>query len=133
MMAFLGANARYTDGMKFAQGAILWGIAIYAVMYLLWSGLVIYGLAAGLLSLGVRLLALAVITTIAARALRMPTWKDLLPYTIAWAAVAVLLDAIFLVPFSGWSLYATWSVWVGYALVAIIPVVTSLRQSRMLA
>ena len=116
--------------MRFARGAIGWGIAIYALMYLLWSGLVIYGLAAGGLSLIVRLLALAIITTIAGRSIRMTNWKDLAPYTCVWAVIAIVLDAIFLVPFSGWSLYATWSVWVGYALVAVIPLITSFRRVR---
>ena len=91
--------------LRFGARALGWGIAIYAVMYLLWSGLVIYGLAAGILSLVVRLLALAAVTTIAGRAVRMTDWKDLAPYTIVWAVVTIILDAIFLVPFSGWSLY----------------------------
>ena len=116
--------------MRFGMRALGWGIVIYAVMYLLWSGLVIYGLAAGVFSLVVRLIALAVITTIAGRAQRLTTWKDLVPFSIVWAVVAVILDAIFLVPFSGWSLYATWSVWVGYALVAIIPLFTSFWRPR---
>lgn len=116
--------------MRFGMYALGWGIAIYAVMYLLWSGLVIYGLAAGVLSLIVRLIALTVVTTIAARSLRLPDWKDLAPYTVSWAVVAILLDALFLVPFSGWALYATWSVWVGYALVAILPILTSFKWSR---
>ena len=111
--------------MRFAARALGWGIAIYALMYLLWSGLVIYGVAAGIFSLIVRLGALAVITTIAGREQRLTNWKDLAPFTISWAVIAVVLDAIFLVPFSGWALYASWSVWVGYALVAIIPLVTS--------
>jgi hypothetical protein len=116
--------------MRFFLGAIGWGIVIYALMYLLWSGLVIYGFAAGMVSLIVRLAALAGITTLAARSLHIPNWRDLAPYTVAWALCAVALDALFLVPFSGWALYATWSVWVGYALVAIIPLLTSFRRSR---
>lgn len=119
--------------MKFFLGAIGWGVVIYALMYLLWSGLVIYGLAAGVFSLVVRLLVLAGITTLAARSLHMPNWRDLTPYTLSWAICAVALDALFLVPFSGWALYATWSVWVGYGLVAALPIVTSLislRRSR---
>lgn len=99
-------------------------------MYLLWSGLVIYGFAAGMFSLVVRLAALAAITTIAARSLRLPTILDYVPYTCAWAGVAVILDAVFLVPFSGFVIYSSWSVWVGYALVALIPLVTSIRRSR---
>ncbi|MEK7155636.1 MAG: hypothetical protein AAB734_02045 [Patescibacteria group bacterium] len=116
--------------LRFGMYALGWGIAIYAIMYLLWSGLVIYGLAAGVLSLVVRLVALAGVTTIAARSLHLPNWKDLVPYTISWAVAAVVLDALFLVPFSGWSLYATWSVWVGYALVAILPILPILASFK---
>lgn len=114
--------------MQFLGKSLGWGVTIYALMYLLWSGLVMYGLSFGIISLVVRLLALALITTIAARALRMMHRFDLLPYTIGWAVVAIALDALFLVPFSGWALYAEWSVWAGYALVAILPLLTfSLR------
>jgi hypothetical protein len=116
--------------MNFAQRVLGWGISIYAVMYLLWSGLVIYGLASGYLSLIVRVAALAVITTIAARTLRVGSLKELLPYSLGWAAVTLALDAIFLVPFSGWELYGSFSVWVGYALVAIFPMIFMILRTR---
>ena len=116
--------------MPFLKKGLGWGVVIYAVMYLLWSGLVIYGLALGVVSLTVRILALTLVTTIAGKSLRLTNWKDLLPYSLSWAVVAILLDALFLVPFSGWALYSTWSVWVGYALVAIIPLFTSFRRNR---
>lgn len=110
--------------MRFLLRALGWGAVVYAVMYLLWSGLVIYGFSGGVVSLAVRLGALALVTTIAARSLRLVTRMDVLAYSLAWAAVAAILDAFFLVPFSGWGLYAEWSVWVGYALIALIPVLT---------
>ncbi len=110
-------------------GALLgWGIVIYAVMSLLWSGLVIYGMADSLLSLILRLCVLIVVTTIAGRSLRFHSWKDILPYSIFWAGTMALLDAVYTVPFSGWSIYADWLLWVGYALVAIIPLLTPLRN-----
>ncbi|OGG72777.1 hypothetical protein A3A38_03145 [Candidatus Kaiserbacteria bacterium RIFCSPLOWO2_01_FULL_53_17] len=114
--------------MTWLKNAIGWGIVIYALMYLVWSGLVIYGLSLGILSLIVRLGVLVLATTIAGRSLKVGSWKDLVPYTFVWAVIAALLDALFLVPFSGWGLYASWSVWVGYALVVIIPLLTSLRR-----
>jgi hypothetical protein len=110
--------------MRFARGALGWGIAIYAVMYLLWSGLAIYGLSYGILSLTARILALVLVTTIAVRSLRLVTRMDVLPYSISWAVVAIVLDALLLVPFTGLGLYATWSVWAGYALVAFAPYLT---------
>src|SRR3989344_3837706 len=80
--------------MGWLTRAVGWGVVIYAVMYLVWSGLVIYGLSLGLLSLALRILTLVLITTIAARSLRRADWKDILPFSISWAIVAVILDAI---------------------------------------
>jgi hypothetical protein len=119
-----------STSMRFLGRTLGWGISIYAIMYLLWSGLSIYGYAEGVPSLIVRLLALAFITILAARSLRMMHWHDVVPYSLGWAAVAIVLDAIFLVPFFGWSLYLSWSVWLGYALVALIPLASYVRLFR---
>lgn len=98
-----------------------WGIVIYAVVSLAFSGLVIYGLAGTFLGRILALLALITVATIAGRALRLHSWKDIAPYSILWAAMMGILDAIFSVPFSGWVLYADWNLWLGYALVAVVP------------
>jgi hypothetical protein len=110
--------------------AIGWGIVIYAVMYLAWSGLVIYGLSLGYLSLVLRLVVLYFITNIAARSMRLFNAKDLLAYAALWAIAAAILDAVFLVPFSGWGLYASLSVWFGYALIIAMPVAGSYWRRR---
>ena len=110
-----------------------WGILIYAVMYLVWSGLDIYGLSLGYLSLTVRLIVLFGMTTIAARALRFSTWKDVVPHSIGWALTAIVLDALFLVPFSGWELYSSWSVWLGYALIVVFPLIPLRKRVQVLA
>lgn len=120
-----GSAGVYDFLMRFLLNTVGWGIVIYALMYLLWSGLVMYGLAAGMLSLAGRIIALACITTIAARSLHLPVWKDLCMYVIAWVAVTMILDAIFLVPFTGFAMYSDWSVWAGYALIAIFPLLTA--------
>ena len=110
-------------------GALLgWGIVIYAVMSLLWSGLVIYGMADSLLSLVIRLCALIFIASIAGRSLRAHSWQDVLPYSVFWAGTMAVLDAVYTVPFSGWSMYTDWRLWVGYALVAIIPLLAPYRH-----
>lgn len=108
-----------------------WGIIIYAVMYLAWSGLVIYGLSIGVGSLVARLVLLVVLTTIAARALRLTTVHDLVPVAFVWAVIAALLDSVFLVPFTDWALYASWSVWAGYALIIIAPVIMLFATGKM--
>ena len=110
-------------------GALLgWGIVIYAVMSLVWSGLVIYGMADSFLSLAVRLVVLVFIATIAGRSLRFHSWQDVLPYSVFWAGTMALLDMVYTVPFSGWSIYSDWRLWVGYALVAMIPLLAPLMH-----
>jgi hypothetical protein len=121
------------NAMNWFSRAIGWGIVIYAIMYLAWSGLVVYGISLGYLSIALRLIVLLVITTIAARSLRVADWKDVLPYSTAWAATAMVLDALFLVPFSGWALYASPSMWLGYALVVVFPILSIFWRRRQSA
>ncbi len=98
-----------------------WGIVIYAIMFLLWSGFVTYGFVDGLAPRIIGLLALIATTLIAGRSLRFQAWSDILPYSFLWAVIMGLFDAVFSVPYSGWQLYLDWNVWFGYALVAIVP------------
>lgn len=100
-----------------------WGIVIYAVMYLMWNGLVLYGFVDGIVPRLISLSVLVVTATIAGRSLRFTSAKDVAPYSIAWAIVVVLLDMVYTVPYAGWALYSDWNIWVGYALVAASPLV----------
>lgn len=115
-------------------GALLgWGIVIYSVMYLAWSGFILYGFVEGILPRVLGLAVLVVVATIAGRSLRAHGWHDVLPYSIAWAVAIALLDAVFSVPYSGWQLYADWNVWVGYILVCVVPLLAPYTQSRHLS
>ena len=98
-----------------------WGIGIYAVMFLLWSGFVTYGFVDGVAPRIVGLLVLLAVAVIAGRSLRAHSWRDILPYSVSWGIMMALLDMTFSVPLTGWQLYADWNVWVGYALVALFP------------
>lgn len=98
-----------------------WGIVIYAIVYLAWNGFAIYGFTQGILP---RLCELAVLVCVAAaagHALGFRSWKDILPYSCGWALIAIGLDAIFILPFSGVQMYANLNIWIGYALVALLP------------
>lgn len=108
-----------------------WGIGIYATMFLLWSAFTAYGFTLGALPRLIGLCVLVVVATLAGRSLRFHRWKDILPYSISWVFVIAILDAILSVPFTGWQLYADWNVWVGYTLVALIPLFSpyTLRSS----
>lgn len=96
---------------------------IYAVMYLLWSGFMLYGFTEGILPRLIALLVLVGLALSAGRALRFSSWKDILPYSIAWTVIVALLDALYTVPFTGWALFSDWNLWVGYSLILIVPLI----------
>lgn len=109
------------DNKRMRLSPFTWGIGIYAVLSLLWSGFVIYGVSSGIIPRLVELLILLILSTSAGRALRMRNWKDILPYSFVWGIEAALLDAIYTVPFSGWALYQNIFLWFGYMIVVIVP------------
>lgn len=119
----------HNEQMKY--GALVgWGIAIYAVMSLVWSGFVIYNVSQGLFPRAIELLVLILLALIAGRSLNLHNWKDILPYSFAWAFEAVLLDAIYTVPFSGWGIYSSATLWVGYAVLVVIPLSSGLFRHQ---
>jgi hypothetical protein len=106
-----------------------WGIVLYAMMYLLWSGFILYNF----IGTGARIVALLILIALsvtAGRSLRLSSWKDVLPYSLAWAVIIGLFDAIFSVPYSGWQIYGDWNLWVGYGLVVLVPLLTPYTRSR---
>lgn len=110
-------------GMKY--GAVIgWAIVIYAVMFLFCSGMVIHGYAGTTTAWLLQIISLVVVTTIAARSLHLTTWQDMILYSISWAVLVALLDAVYSVPFAGWQIYYQWPVWLGYALVALVPILS---------
>ena len=110
-------NERMRYGLLFG-----WGVIIYALMFLLWSGFVTYGFVDGIAPRIIGLLVLIAVALIAGLSLRYNSWSDILPYSIAWALMMGLFDAIFSVPYSGWQLYLDWNIWFGYAVVALVPI-----------
>ena len=112
-------------------GALVgWGIAIYAVVFLAWSLLVIHGYVEGMLPRLFLALTLVVIATIAGRALRFRHWYDVLPYSIGWALMAALFDLLCAVPVSGLAIYSDWNIWVGYSLLITIPLLAPLTRTH---
>ncbi len=107
-----------------------WGIVIYAVLFLVWSGLVIHGLSGNFFARFIVLGALVLVTAIATRALRLNSERDVAPYAVGWVFVAAALDAVFSVPNAGWGMYADWNLWVGYVLLLIVPFVVMLISRK---
>ena len=98
-----------------------WGIAIYAVMFLLWSAFLTYGFVDGFAPRTLGLLVLVVTTVVAGRSLRASSWHDILPYSLSWAVIMAVFDGVMSVPFVGWEMYADWSLWLGYSVVVLGP------------
>ena len=101
-----------------------WGIVIYAVAYLAWSGMSIYGWTQGALPYLVELLILAVVCAWAGSALKFRTWADILPYSIGWAVIAAALDSLYVVPFQSWGWYQELSPWIFYLLIVFLPLLS---------
>ena len=111
---------RYTTLMRY--GALFgWGIVLYAVMFLAWAGIVVYGPLLGYATWGLQAFVLLVVPLIVGTQLRLPHWSDIIPYSIGWAVLVACLDAVFAVPFVGWGLYMNLAVWVGYVAVVLVP------------
>ena len=101
-----------------------WGVVMYAILFLLWSSFIVYGFTEGSFPILIALFVLIILAIIAGRSLRLSSWVDILPYSVAWALIMALFDVLITVPFSGWQIYSEWSVWAGYILVVIVPLIT---------
>ncbi|OGG80082.1 hypothetical protein A3A39_02745 [Candidatus Kaiserbacteria bacterium RIFCSPLOWO2_01_FULL_54_13] len=108
--------------MGLRLGALFgWGIVIYAIMFLLWSAFVMYGFVEGFAPRAVGFLVLIITTVMAGRALRVHTWRDILPYSLSWGIMMAVFDGLMSVPLAGWEVFLDWNVWFGYAVVALGP------------
>ena len=103
---------------------------IYAVVFLVWSLLVIHGYVDGLLPRVVLACTLAAVLLIAGRNLRLHHWQDVLPYSIGWVCMAIAFDLVCAVPVSGWLIWKDWNIWVGYLLVLSVPLLTVEPRAR---
>ena len=97
-----------------------WGIVVYAIAYLSWAGLSMWdvvGLSGRLIELAI----LVVTLSIAGHSLLKTSWKDVLPYSIVWTLIAMILDTLYVLPIATSAMYSDWALWLGYALVTVVP------------
>ncbi len=90
-------------------------------MYLMSSALLTYGIVGGIVPVVLKFATLVAVAWIVGKQTRFVSWKDVMPYSASWAVIVALLDALIWVPFAGWTLYASWGVWLGYFLVLAVP------------
>ncbi len=107
-----------------------WGVAIYAVVFLIWNILVIHGYVNGMLPRLALTLVLIATLIIAAYNLQLRHWYEMLPYSVGWLLIAVALDFICTVPVSGWTVWHDWSIWFGYALVVSVPLLVCHHSAK---
>lgn len=120
----------HNEAVKY--GALIgWGVVIYAVVTLAGSALALYGFSGTLTALFAQLLVLIIAATVAGRSLRYRLWADMVPYSLSWTVIAILLDGMFNVSFLGWDTYADWKLWVGYGLVAVIPLLAPYTRAAV--
>lgn len=108
-----------------------WGIVIYAVVFLASAGMTLYGWTSGVAPYLVELLVLAAVCVWAGSELKFRSWKDILPYSIGWAIIAVALDALYAVPLQGWDWFGQWTTWASYLLVALLPLLASFLKRNL--
>ena len=106
-----------------------WGIVIYAVMFLTWTAFIAYGFTQGLLPRIIAFLILVAAAVVAGRSLHFTSWRDVLPYSIGWAIIIAILEALIAVPSTGWQVFADPVAWLGYALVILAPLLALERRS----
>lgn len=121
--AFVVHNGR----MKYAA-RLSWGIVIYSVLYLSWHALATYQFTQGIIPRVAEIAVLVAVCTVAGSALKLNSWKDILPYSFFWACTTAVLDAIMTVPFGGLQIYANWNLWIGYAFVVLFPLAAPLTR-----
>jgi hypothetical protein len=107
-----------------------WGVVVYAIMFLLWSGFVQYGFLEGVTPHIIAMAVLIGTLTLITRVLRPPSVEVILPYAVGWVLVSVFLDVVFSLPYAGWELFADWSVLIGYALIFIVPIVVVSHRTK---
>ena len=107
-----------------------WGIVIYAVAFLAWAGVNIYGFTQGSDAYLAELLALVIVCLWAGSELKFRSWKDIFPYSFGWALIFAALDALFVVPMQGWGWYGHWTTWILYAAVVLLPLLSIYLRTK---
>lgn len=99
------------------------GCAIYALVFLVWSALLAYGLAEGNAGHLIGLGSLAFISYIYSRA-HVRTAEERMQYAVTWFFTVAALDALLALPFVGPELFSDPFLWVGYSIVFMMPFIS---------
>ncbi len=114
---FTSVNIIVMDWKK----AIMYGVALYVVMFMYWSVLVGFGVGEALWGWILGYVVLAVAVGMAAKALGTTAKGEIIKYSAAWVIIMAALDALISVRFTGWGMFAMWQTYLGYAIVLLLP------------
>jgi len=98
-----------------------YGVAVWATAYIVATVLMIYGLFDNVIAKAILVLIVASAAYLAGRNINSDSIISVLKYSVVWLIMALILDAIITVPFTGWGLFTQWNVWVGYAVILLVP------------
>lgn len=104
----------------FGYGAVVWATA-----YIVATALMVYGVFDNVIAKSILVLIVAGAAYLAGRGLSLDSAVSILKYSAVWLIMAVILDAIITVPFTGWGLFTQWNIWAGYAVILLVPLAGS--------
>jgi len=101
-----------------------WGALIWVVAYIIATAFVAYGIGEGLVMSGVIIVAVALAAYFAGRNVAAPSAGEMLKYSLGWVIIGLVLDGVLTVPFTGWEIFMSWEIWVGYAAILLVPLLS---------
>jgi len=103
---------------------ILYPAAVWAVIYLFICAII--GFKLNVHALWVEIIAWVISIVglyIAAKAAKISAYKNVATLAIVWLAVMFVLDLILTLPFTGAIYFKTWTTYISYAIILIMPLV----------
>lgn len=108
----------------FGYGAVIWGVAFIVV-----SAFIGFEVTSEVIVQGVTTLAVAIAAYLLARSLNISNRKEMLKYGFSWVVVGLILDLIVTTRFTGWQFFSAFYVWLGYALILLVPLLAVKKQT----
>jgi len=105
-------------------GALIWGIAFITM-----TAFIAYQLGNSILSTVGLWIVVAIAAYLCGRNLQLISRAQALKYGASWVVIGLILDSFFTVPFTGWTIFGAWEVWLGYILILAVPLFTVKTQT----
>lgn len=99
-----------------------YGVLIWVIVFAVVSAFIAFDIPSDNLFVNlVSLIAIIIATWFLAKNLKVKTQKEMIKYSLAWLIIAIILDLIVSVQFTGFGLFGRWHVLFGYLLILIVP------------